>query len=173
MVLSCPLPEEQNTRGRRIYPPEESAIGFGILTLKEIPKVIHFLFHISKLSVFIPVVLFIRENYNSSNICFMCFLFLQLCPFPIYTRSGEVHVQLKLSKETVILDDVQIERVDTFLNYTFTNVLRLQKYLMLFDPNASENSYIIVPVKICEYKCVNLLENERMILFFPHLSMIS
>ncbi|XP_011149855.1 endoribonuclease Dcr-1 [Harpegnathos saltator] len=109
MVLSCPLPEEQNTRGRRIYPPEESAIGFGILTLKEIPK---------------------------------------LCPFPIYTRSGEVHVQLKLSKQTVILDDVQIERVATFLNYTFTNVLRLQKYLMLFDPNASENSYIIVPVKI-------------------------
>ncbi|XP_018346016.1 PREDICTED: endoribonuclease Dcr-1 [Trachymyrmex septentrionalis] len=109
MVLSCPLPEEQNTRGRRIYPPEESAIGFGILTLKEIPK---------------------------------------LCPFPIYTRSGEVHVQLKLSKKTVILDEFQIERVDTFLNYTFTNVLRLQKYLMLFDPNASENSYIIVPVKI-------------------------
>ncbi|XP_015607218.1 endoribonuclease Dcr-1 isoform X2 [Cephus cinctus] len=108
MMLSCPLPEEQNTRGRRIYPPEESAIGFGILTLKEIPK---------------------------------------LCPFPIYTRSGEVHVKLKLSKETVILDEVQIERVAAFLNYTFTNVLRLQKYLMLFDPNASENSYIIVPVK--------------------------
>jgi endoribonuclease Dicer len=39
MILSCPLPEEQNTRGRRIYPPEESPIGFGILTLKEIPKV--------------------------------------------------------------------------------------------------------------------------------------
>ncbi|EZA50771.1 Endoribonuclease Dcr-1 [Ooceraea biroi] len=109
MVLSCPLPEEQNTRGRRIYPPEESAIGFGILTLKEIPK---------------------------------------LCPFPIYTRSGEVHVQLKLSKESVILNEVQLEKIDTFLNYTFTNVLRLQKYLMLFDPNASENSYIIVPVKI-------------------------
>ncbi|XP_012286436.1 endoribonuclease Dcr-1 [Orussus abietinus] len=108
MVLSCPLPEEQNTRGRRIYPPEESAIGFGILTLKKIPKI---------------------------------------CPFPIYTRSGEVHVQLKLSKQTVILDAVQIERVAAFLNYTFTNVLRLQKYLMLFDPNASENSYIIVPVK--------------------------
>lgn len=41
MVLSCPLPEEQNTRGRRIYPPEESAIGFGIITLKEIPKVMN------------------------------------------------------------------------------------------------------------------------------------
>ncbi|XP_057322271.1 endoribonuclease Dcr-1 isoform X2 [Microplitis mediator] len=108
MVLSCPLPEEQNTRGRRIYPPEESDIGFGILTLKKIPK---------------------------------------LCPFPIYTRSGEVQVELKLSKNTVVLDSIQIERIYTFLNYTFTNVLRLQKYLMIFDPNASENSYIIIPVK--------------------------
>ncbi|XP_076750079.1 endoribonuclease Dcr-1 [Xylocopa sonorina] len=109
MVLSCPLPEEQNTRGRRIYPPEESAIGFGIITLKAIPK---------------------------------------LCPFPIYTRSGEVHVKLKLSKQTVILNEMQIEKIATFLNYTFTNVLRLQQYLMLFDPNASENSYMIVPVKL-------------------------
>ncbi|XP_043263545.1 endoribonuclease Dcr-1 [Colletes gigas] len=111
MVLSCPLPEEQNTRGRRIYPPEESAIGFGIITLKEIPK---------------------------------------LCPFPIYTRSGEVHVKLKLSKQTVVLNEVQIEKIATFLNYTFTNVLRLQQYLMLFDPNASENSYMIVPIKLDE-----------------------
>jgi len=83
-----------------------------------------------------------------------------LCPFPIYTRSGEVHVQLKLSKKTVILDEIQIEKIDTFLNYTFTNVLRLQKYLMLFDPNASENSYIIVPVKICKYKRVLKKRND-------------
>ncbi|XP_034941920.1 endoribonuclease Dcr-1 [Chelonus insularis] len=110
MVLSCPLPEEQNTRGRKIYPPEESDIGFGILTLKKIPK---------------------------------------LCPFPIYTRSGEVQVELKLSKNTVTLDSIQIERIATFINYTFTNVLRLQKYLMIFDPNASENSYAIIPVKKC------------------------
>lgn len=85
MMLSCPLPEEQNTRGRKIYPPEESAIGFGILTYKKIPKV---------------------------------------CPFPIYTRSGEVRVELKLSKETVVLDETQIDKVVSFLNYTFTNVLR-------------------------------------------------
>lgn len=39
MTLTCPLPEEQNTRGRKIYPPEESTQGFGILTCKEIPKV--------------------------------------------------------------------------------------------------------------------------------------
>jgi hypothetical protein len=39
MVLTCPLPEEQNTRGRKIYPPEDSPQGFGILTLKQIAKV--------------------------------------------------------------------------------------------------------------------------------------
>lgn len=39
--LSCPLPEEQNTRGRKIYPPEDSPRGFGILTLKPIPQVIY------------------------------------------------------------------------------------------------------------------------------------
>lgn len=39
MTLTCPLPEEQNTRGRKIYPPEESPQGFGILTCKKIPKV--------------------------------------------------------------------------------------------------------------------------------------
>ncbi|XP_053994558.1 endoribonuclease Dcr-1 isoform X1 [Hylaeus volcanicus] len=117
MVLSCPLPEEQNTRGRRIYLPEESAIGFGIITLKKIPK---------------------------------------LCPFPIYTRSGEVRVKLKFSKKTVVLNEVQIEKIATFLNYTFTNVLRLQQYLMLFDPNASENSYMIVPVKLDEQSDVTV-----------------
>lgn len=41
MTLSCPLPEEQNTRGRKIYAPEESLQGFGILTTKEIPPVIN------------------------------------------------------------------------------------------------------------------------------------
>ncbi|XP_044014882.1 endoribonuclease Dicer [Aphidius gifuensis] len=118
MVLTCPLPEEQNTRGRKIYPPEESDIGFGILTLKKIP---------------------------------------QLCPFPIYTRSGEVQVELVLSNNTIVLDTMMIECISTFLNYTFTNVLKLQKHLMLFDPNASENSYFIVPViKINENNDINV-----------------
>lgn len=37
--MNCPVPEEQNTRGRRIHPPEESIHGFGILTMKPIPSV--------------------------------------------------------------------------------------------------------------------------------------
>nr|AFX89032.1 dicer 1 [Mayetiola destructor] len=38
MVLECPIPEEQNTRGRKIYAPEDAVQGFGILTTKSIPK---------------------------------------------------------------------------------------------------------------------------------------
>ncbi|KAK3931803.1 Endoribonuclease Dcr-1 [Frankliniella fusca] len=108
MVLTCPLPDEQNTRGRSLYAPEDSAQGFGILTLKPIPKV---------------------------------------CPFPIFTRSGEVSISLELNPEPVKLTDTHVEKIVTFLNYTFTNVLRLQKYLMMFDPHAAENSYFIVPTR--------------------------
>lgn len=70
---------------------------------------------------------------------------LQICPFPIFTRSGEVSVSLELSPDAVELTEIHVEKIVTFLNYTFTNVLRLQKYLMMFDPNAAENSYFIVP----------------------------
>lgn len=105
-TLECPIPEEQNTRGRKIYPPEEAAQSFGILTLKKIPKI---------------------------------------SSFPIFTRSGEVKVALHLTKSNVCIDAVQLQHINTFLNYTFTKVLRLQKYLMLFDAEATENSFFIVP----------------------------
>nr|WOZ50365.1 endoribonuclease Dcr 1-like protein [Sogatella furcifera] len=108
MILTCPLPEEQNTRGRKLHPPEDSAQGFGILTLKTIPKI---------------------------------------CPFPIFTRSGEVRVSLNLCDTNVSLSEIQMTKILTFLNFTFTSVLRLQKYLMLFDENAKENSYLIVPTR--------------------------
>uniref|UniRef100_A0A1B0DCA1 ribonuclease III n=1 Tax=Phlebotomus papatasi TaxID=29031 RepID=A0A1B0DCA1_PHLPP len=106
MILKCPIPEEQNTRGRKIYPPEESLQGFGILTLKKIP---------------------------------------QISAFPIFTRSGEVEVSLKLVSEDIVLSESNLVHINTFINYTFTNVLRLQKYLMLFDADANENCYFVVP----------------------------
>lgn len=110
LTLQCPIPEEQNTRGRKIYPPEDAQQGFGILTTKRIPK---------------------------------------LSAFSIFTRSGEVKVSLELAKEQVVLTSEQIGCINGFLNYTFTNVLRLQKFLMLFDPDSTENCVFIVPtVKI-------------------------
>lgn len=106
MTLECPIPEEQNTRGRKIYPPEESPQGFGILTRKRIPKV---------------------------------------SAFSIFTRSGEVKVSLKLAKSQIILNESQLNQINTFLKYSFANVLRLQKYLMLFDAEANDNSFLVVP----------------------------
>lgn len=108
MRLECPIPEEQNTRGRRIYPPEESAQSFGILTRRRIPKI---------------------------------------SAFPIFTRSGEVKVSLQLIRSDVRFDDERLAHINTFLSYTFTKVLRLQKYLMLFDAEATENSFFVVPTR--------------------------
>lgn len=108
MDLVCPIPEEQNTRGRQIYPPEEALQGFGLLTTKSIPK---------------------------------------LSAFSIFTRSGEVQVSLELAAENIVLDELQLKHINIFLKYTFSNVLRLQKYLMLFDPEATENSFFVVPTR--------------------------
>lgn len=55
MVLTCPLPDDQNTRGRKLHPPEVASQAFGVLLSKEAPTIPR---------------------------------------FPIYTRCGEVHVEL-------------------------------------------------------------------------------
>lgn len=106
MVLECPIPEEQNTRGRQIYAPEDAVQGFGLLTSKHIPK---------------------------------------LGSFSIFTRSGEVRVSLELACNNVIIDEYKLKKINIFLKYLFANVLRLQKYLMFFDANATDNSFFVVP----------------------------
>jgi hypothetical protein len=39
MVLTSPISEEQNTRGRQLYPPEATTQSFGIVILDLLPKV--------------------------------------------------------------------------------------------------------------------------------------
>lgn len=41
MVLTRPISDEQNTRGRRLYPPQDTSRHFGLLTTVELPQV-HF-----------------------------------------------------------------------------------------------------------------------------------
>ncbi|VVC42037.1 PAZ domain,Helicase, C-terminal,Ribonuclease III domain,P-loop containing nucleoside triphosphate [Cinara cedri] len=115
--MNCPVPEEQNTRGRRIHSPEESIHGFGILTTKHIPSV--------------P-------------------------PFPIYTRCGEVYVSVKQIKTNLLLTKQQLENIAIFLNYTFSNVLRLQKCHVVFDPTTTHNCYYIVPTLRDENGSINI-----------------
>ncbi|CAL8072692.1 unnamed protein product [Orchesella dallaii] len=113
MVLTCPLPDEQNTRGRKLHPPENASQSFGIMLSKPIPP---------------------------------------LPPFPIYTRCGEVQVQLvRVVNEENVLTGDNIEKISAFHHYTFTSVLRLDKYLTLFDPTLSENSYYVVPLKKVQF----------------------
>lgn len=125
----CPLPEEQNTRGRKIHPPEESPTGFGILLTKKIPKVR------TKSLIWFQYLLVPEKK----------FLFSQVCPFPIFTRCGEVMVSLELCPDPIYLTDEQLKDISTFLNYTFTKVLRLNKYFMIFDPTNAPCTYFIVP----------------------------
>ena len=108
MVLTEPIPEEQNTRGRKIYKPETSVQSLGILSSKRMP---------------------------------------QICPFPIFTRSGEVEVEVVQIDDVPLLDERQLERVCHFQRYIFKNVLCLEKDPMLFDPRTADCSYLIVPLR--------------------------
>ncbi|KAG7161841.1 endoribonuclease Dicer-like 2 [Homarus americanus] len=107
MVLTCPIPDEQNTRGRKIYRPEKSTRSFGIVTTKPIS---------------------------------------QVSGFPVFTRSGEVivHVREIGSREHFTQD--QLLALQCFHKFTFTHVLRLEKYPIKFDPTNARTAFYIVPL---------------------------
>lgn len=76
MALTCPLPEEQNTRGRQIRAPEDSPQGFGILTSRRIPSVGAFpIFTRAGEVSFLPSLNLISWIFNPS-IYFQPFLYL-------------------------------------------------------------------------------------------------
>ncbi|XP_042895189.1 endoribonuclease Dicer isoform X2 [Parasteatoda tepidariorum] len=109
MKLTCPIPEEQNTRGRKIHDPSDTARGFGILTGKIIPPI---------------------------------------CSFPVFTRSGEVTVSLKPISYNFTLEEEKLDALAFFHRYTFSDVLRLEKYPMSYKPSESEASYYVVPITL-------------------------
>eukprot|EP00095_Tigriopus_kingsejongensis_P006389 snap_masked-scaffold117_size339417-processed-gene-2.5 protein:Tk06389 transcript:snap_masked-scaffold117_size339417-processed-gene-2.5-mRNA-1 annotation:"endoribonuclease dcr-1" len=108
LVLQCPIPDDQNTRGRKLFLPERAEQSFGFLTSELLPA---------------------------------------SCPFPIYTRSGEVLVKVILLKEDLELDEEQRNQVKEFHHYTFSDVLRLEKYPMAFNLGRCEINTLIVPLK--------------------------
>ena len=108
MRLTCPIPEEQNTRGRRIHDPADSDLRLGLLLPSTMPPV--------------P-------------------------SFPIYTRSGEVMVSVVRAVETLALTRQQLAAVYKFHMFTFSSVLRLEKYPMVFSPVLSDNSVVVVPIR--------------------------
>ena len=75
----------------------------------------------------------------------MYFIF-QICSFPVFTRSGEVTVSVKPASSNFYLSEYQLENLAFFHRYTFSDVLRLEKYPMLYRPSDSEASFYVVPV---------------------------
>ncbi|KAG8223500.1 hypothetical protein J437_LFUL004968 [Ladona fulva] len=145
MKLVCPLPDEQNTRGRRIHPPEDSPRGFGILTLKEIPKICAFPIFTRSGEVRVclepskPGVTSAKSWANSSM------LYSVIEEQKVKALPNGIKEVVLPDPQQILLTGEQLAKALAFLNYTFAGVLRLQRYLMAFDPVASENSYLIVP----------------------------
>ena len=108
MRLTCPIPEEQNTRGRKIHDPSHSDLQLGLLLSASMPPV--------------P-------------------------SFPIYTRSGEVMVTVTKAASDVSFTPEQLVSVCRFHMFTFSSVLRLDKYPMEFSPQMADNSLVVVPIK--------------------------
>ncbi|KAI1287571.1 Endoribonuclease Dicer [Halotydeus destructor] len=109
MKLVNAIPEEQNSRGRKICDPADSTRCLGILSTSKLPGI---------------------------------------CDFPVFTRSGEVHVNLKEGAEEIYLTEQQVADVLKFHKYTFSDVLKLEKYPMKFDQSRSDCAYYVVP---CNY----------------------
>lgn len=107
MKLTCPIPEEQNTRGRKIHDPAETTCGFGLITTKQIPPI---------------------------------------CSFPVFTRSGEVTIKLEFLQSDLMFSNQELEKLAFFHKYTFADVLRLEKYPMLFNPTEAKHSFFIIPI---------------------------
>lgn len=107
MVLSCPIPDEQNRRGRRIIDPSETSRNYAIICTSRLPKI---------------------------------------CSFPVFTRSGEVMISVELVKDHFRLKSSQIEDLRVFHEYTFSKVLRLEKYPTVFDPKNSPFTVLLAPV---------------------------
>lgn len=107
MLLTCPIPDEQNRRGRRIIDPSETNQNYAIVCTTRLPKI---------------------------------------CSFPVFTRSGEVMISVELVDENFRLTADKVEYLRTFHEYTFSKVLRLEKYPTIFDPDNSPFTVLLAPV---------------------------
>jgi len=107
MVLTCPIPDEQNRRGRRIIDPGETDRNYAIICANRLPKI---------------------------------------CSFPVFTRSGEVMITVDCIAEDITLEESQVQDLRIFHEYTFSKVLRLEKYPTMYDPENSPFTVLLAPV---------------------------
>lgn len=68
--------------------------------------------------------------------------------FPVFTRSGEVTVSVDKLEREINLSPDELEKLKTFHRFLFSNVLRLEKDPMEYQPNESSVGYLVVPLDI-------------------------
>jgi len=70
---------------------------------------------------------------------------LKVPEFPVFTRSGEVTVAIRVVRQVISSAD-ELQRLYNFHHFIFRHVLRLEKLPMTFDTDQAETSNIVVPV---------------------------
>lgn len=89
----------------------------------------------------------IDPNETNRNYAIVCTTKLPtICSFPVFTRSGEVMISLELVEENFTLTNQQVNDLRTFHEYTFSKVLRLEKYPTIFKPENSPFTVLLAPV---------------------------
>jgi endoribonuclease Dicer len=89
----------------------------------------------------------IDPNETNRNYAIVCSTKLpRICSFPVFTRSGEVMISVELVKDNFMLTKEQVNNLRTFHEYTFSKVLRLEKYPTIFKPESSPFTVLLAPV---------------------------
>ena len=72
-------------------------------------------------------------------------LCLKVPEFPVFTRSGELTVSINLIKK-IRFSREELDACWEFHHFVFQRVLRVEKDPMVFKPEESKASYIVVPL---------------------------
>lgn len=89
----------------------------------------------------------IDPNETNRNYAIVCTTKLpKMCSFPVFTRSGEVMISVELVKDNFRLTNEQVQDLRTFHEYTFSKVLRLERYPTVFKPENSPFTVLLAPV---------------------------
>ena len=67
---------------------------------------------------------------------------------------GEIFVETALVQSDLILDDQQKEKVLKFHKYTYSHVLRLEKFPMIFKPEEANSSVVVIPLSNARNQCI-------------------
>ncbi|PIK38540.1 putative endoribonuclease Dicer isoform X1 [Apostichopus japonicus] len=131
----------------------EKAIAECLVDTLPLPDTPCYLYVISMaLSVPLPVVLNVRERklHDPREHQVFWYLDLKSIPkvpsFPVYTRDGELAVSVNLVTSDITLTSCQIDQAKAFHQCIFSDVLRLQKPNILYDPQTDKSTYIILPL---------------------------